>query len=105
SSTFSLHDPLPICSGVPAVFLNTGSRFRGRPADYADQIKSDYRMNRYHAPSDELHEGMLFGGILQQARVAFRLGYTLANSTVRPRWNESEAFAETRAQSEAAAGM
>ncbi len=92
-------------SGVPAVFLNTGSRFRGRPADYADQIKSDYRMNRYHAPSDELHEGMLFGGILQQARVAFRLGYTLANSTVRPRWNESEAFAETRAQSEAAAGM
>src|SRR5690606_23465141 len=92
-------------SGVPAVFLNTGSRFRGRPADYADQIKSDYRMNRYHAPSDELHEGMLFGGILQQARVAFRLGYTLANSTVRPRWNESEAFAETRAQSESAAGM
>lgn len=91
--------------GVPAVFLNTGTQFRGRSDDYAAQIKADYRANRYHAPGDELRDDMLFGGILQQTRVALRLGYMLANSTIRPQWNESEAFAETRAQSEAEADL
>lgn len=92
-------------AGVPAVFLNTGTQFRGRPVDFAEQIKADYRANRYHAPGDELRDDMLFGGILQQARVALRLGYALANSTLRPQWNENEAFAETRAKSEVDVGM
>ena len=88
--------------GVPAVFIETGSRYRGRPADYAETVSADYRANRYHQPADELRDDMPFAGIVQQTRVALRLGYRLANSTLRPQWNASEAFAETRAQSEAA---
>ncbi len=89
--------------GVPAVFIETGTDFRGRPAGYAEELSADYRAHRYHQPSDELTDDMRFGGIVQQTRVAFRLGYALANSTLRPSWNPSEAFAETRAQSEAEA--
>ncbi|MEP0547937.1 MAG: M20/M25/M40 family metallo-hydrolase [Rhodothermales bacterium] len=88
--------------GVPAVFVKTGRSFRGQPADYADQLAADYRATRYHQPADELSDTMPFAGIVQQTRVALRLGYAIANSTVRPQWNASEAFAETRAQSEAA---
>ncbi|MEM1041502.1 MAG: M28 family peptidase [Bacteroidota bacterium] len=90
--------------GIPAVFLNTGTQFRGQPDDYAAQVKAAYRTQRYHQPSDELTDDMRFGGILQQTRVAFRLGYAIANSAVRPQWKPSEAFAETRRQSEAAEG-
>ena len=86
--------------GVPAVFVNTGRSYRGRPADYDAQVRDAYRSTRYHQPSDELTDDLVFGGILQQTRVAFRLGYGLANSTLRPMWKPSEAFAETRRQSE-----
>ena len=91
--------------GVPAVFLNTGTQFRGRDDDYAAEIKADYRANRYHAPADELTDDMPFAGIVQQTRVALRLGHLLADSDLRPQWNESEAFAETRQQSEQEASM
>ena len=90
--------------GVPAVFINTGRAFRGRDDGYAARISAEYRQNRYHKPSDELTPDLSFGGILQQTRVAFRLGYALASSELRPQWRPSEAFAETRRQSEAQRG-
>ncbi len=82
--------------GVPAVFFNTGRSFEGQPDDYADTYFNDYRMTRYHQPADELTDDMRFGGMVQQTRVAFRMGYRLANTTLRPAWNPSEAFAEAR---------
>lgn len=87
--------------GVPAVFFNTGRDFIGRPDGYADEFFDRYRMERYHQPGDEMTADVLLGGMVQQTRVAFRMGYRLANSTLRPAWRESEAFAEVRAASEA----
>ena len=85
--------------GVPAVFINTGDRFVGQDADYGQRMRDAYRADRYHQPSDELTDDLSFGGILQQTRVAFRLGYALAASDLAPQWRPSEAFAETRRQS------
>lgn len=85
--------------GVPAVFINTGDRYRGRPADYGQQVRDAYRADRYHQPGDELTDDLTFGGIVQQTRVAFRLGYALAASDLAPQWRSGEAFAETRRQS------
>ncbi len=84
--------------GVPAVFFNTGRDFAGRPAGWADEYFNRYRMERYHQPGDELTDEVLFGGMVQQTRVAFRLGYKLANSNLRPAWRPSEAFAQVRGQ-------
>ena len=91
--------------GVPAVFIRTGRIFVGQPDDYADQIETEYRANRYHQVTDELSDDMPFAGLIQQTRVAFRLGHMLATSSIRPEWNPSEAFAQTRAESEDAAGI
>ena len=82
--------------GVPAVFINTGDSFRGREAGYGEQVRDAYRADRYHQPTDELTDDLLFGGIVQQTRVAFRMGYALAMSDLAPQWRDSEAFAETR---------
>ncbi|HLT48304.1 MAG TPA: M28 family peptidase [Rubricoccaceae bacterium] len=90
--------------GVPAVFVKTGHHFVGRPEGYAEEVSNDYRMNRYHQPGDELTGDELLGGLVQQTRVAFRLGWMLADSDLRPQWKPSEAFAQTRAESEAAMG-
>ncbi|MDX1420114.1 MAG: M28 family peptidase [Rubricoccaceae bacterium] len=91
--------------GVPAVFIKTGATFVGRPEGYADEVAREYRMNRYHQPADELTGDERLGGLVQQTRVAFRLGWLLADSDLRPQWKPSEAFAQTRADSERAAGM
>ncbi len=88
--------------GVPAVFIKTGHEFVGQPEGYAQQIEEEYRSNRYHQTADELTDGMPFAGLVQQTRVAFRLGHMLATSSLRPQWKQSEAFAQTRAESEAA---
>jgi Zn-dependent M28 family amino/carboxypeptidase len=91
--------------GVPAVFIGTGRRFVGRPAAYFEEVEREYRQNRYHQPADEYDPAMPLAGLIQQTRVAFRLGYRLADSELRPAWNPSEPFAGTRAESERAAGI
>ncbi len=88
--------------GVPAVFLGTGDTFRGRPAGYGQQVRAAYRADRYHQPGDELTDDLSMAGILQQTRVALRLGYALAASDLTPQWRDGEAFAEARRQSQAA---
>ncbi len=82
--------------GVPAVFVGTGDSFRGRPDGYGEQVRTAYRADTYHQPSDELTDDLSMAGILQQSRVAFRLGYGLAASDVSPQWRAGEAFGETR---------
>lgn len=90
-------------AGVPAVFLGTGDRFRGRPADFGARVRAEYRSQHYHQPSDELRPEHRFDGLLQQTRVAFRLGHAIAAAPgLRPAWREGEAFGETRRASEAA---
>ena len=88
--------------GVPAIFIETGDRYRNRPADYGQQVRDAYNADRYHQPTDELTDDLSFGGIVQQTRVAFRVGYALADSDLTPQWRPSEAFAETRRQSQTA---
>ncbi|MEM1057318.1 MAG: M28 family peptidase [Bacteroidota bacterium] len=98
---FFRSDQLPFArGGVPAVFLIPGVRYRDRPSDYAAQVRARYRAEIYHQPTDELTPDLAFDGLLQQARVAFRLGHRLATSDLRPEWRPSEAFADTRRQSE-----
>ncbi len=82
------------------MFVNSGTRFVGQPADYAARVFAEYNRLRYHQPADEMHPGMRFGGLAQQARVAFRLGHALATTDARPAWNPAEPFAETRRASE-----
>ncbi len=83
-------------SGVPAVYLKTGSSFEGQPADYFEQVNDRYNNNDYHQPSDEFDPNWPLGGLIQQTRVAFRVGYQLANSDFKPQWKPGEAFGQAR---------
>ena len=84
--------------GVPAVFLGTGRRFKDQPERYYDAVVGRYNAERYHQPSDEFDPSWPMSGLLQQMRVAARLGHRLAYTDVRPRWNEGEAFAAERGE-------
>ncbi len=91
--------------GVPAVFFNTGRTFIGQSDDYFDRMENDYNLRRYHQPGDEVLPTFQYGGLLQQMRVAYRLGFDLADGTQRPAWRAGEAFGATREADERAAGL
>ena len=84
--------------GVPAVFLGTGRTFKDRPESYYSDVVGRYNQERYHQPSDEFDPAWPMSGLLQQMRVAARLGHHLAYTDVRPAWNEGEAFAAQRGE-------
>jgi Zn-dependent M28 family amino/carboxypeptidase len=90
--------------GVPALFFNTGRTARGQAADYMERMANEYNQQRYHQPADEVHPGMRYGGIVQQTRVAYRMGLRLSNSLLRPAWRAGEAFGATREAAERTAG-
>ena len=87
-------------AGVPAVFINTGTQYIGQPDDYARQVTEEYENNDYHQPSDEFDPAWPMGGVIQQTRVAARIGYLLAYSDLDLQWNEGEAFAQARAEAQ-----
>ena len=91
--------------GVPAVFIGTGRRFVGREDHYYEEVEAEYRQHRYHQPADEYDPAAPLAGLIQQTRVAFRLGLSIADSERRPRWRAGEPFGVTRAESERAAGL
>ena len=83
-------------AGVPALYLEHGRDYRGRPEGWGQQIQEEYTAERYHAPGDEFSEEFVFDGAVQQARIVFLTAYDLARSDEFPRWNEGSEFRAAR---------
>lgn len=86
-------------AGVPALFVRGNVDHREKGKEYAAQQEQDYLQNRYHQPADEYDpETWEFSGIVEDARLMFRVGLELANSNVFPAWKEGSEFAVVRKQ-------
>jgi Zn-dependent M28 family amino/carboxypeptidase len=73
-------------AGVPALFLDHGIEFRNRPPGWGAAVLSRFEAERYHRPGDRYDPAMDFAGAVQQARLAFRVGYDVAATPPPPRW-------------------
>jgi Zn-dependent M28 family amino/carboxypeptidase len=78
--------------GVPAVFLNTGRSFVGQPADFFNTVIAEYNQHNYHQVGDEFDPTWPMGGMIQQSRVALRVGHKMAFSNRELAWRPGEAF-------------
>jgi Zn-dependent M28 family amino/carboxypeptidase len=80
-------------AGIPALFLDHGADFRGRPPGWGETLLSRVEAERYHLPADRYEPSMDLTGAVQQARHAFLLGLDVANTAAPPRWYRgSEVF-------------
>ncbi|MGH7483183.1 MAG: M20/M25/M40 family metallo-hydrolase [Longimicrobiales bacterium] len=79
-------------AGVPALSLEHGSDFRGRPPGWGDRVLRLYDAERYHRPGDEYSAAFVLEGAVQQAKLAFLLGYDLASMEGRPSWYPGSGF-------------
>lgn len=79
-------------AGVPALSIEAGSDFTGRPSGWAEAQRREYTATRYHQPQDELLPWFSMDGALQQLRVVLRVAVTVANTPAHPSWNPGSEF-------------
>jgi Zn-dependent M28 family amino/carboxypeptidase len=79
-------------AGVPALSIEGGADFIGRPAGWAEARRREYTATRYHQPQDELLPWFSMDGALQQLRVVLRVAVAVANTPAPPSWNHGTEF-------------
>lgn len=95
--SFYRSDHFPFAkAGVPAVNFEPGSKFVGHSEKWGEEQFADYNQHRYHQPADEYSPNWDFGGMAQQARLAFLIGLRIANAVETPQWNKGDEFERAR---------
>jgi Zn-dependent M28 family amino/carboxypeptidase len=79
-------------AGVPALSLEGGNDFVGRPAGWGKEQSDLYNEKRYHQPSDELLPEYNADGALQVLRVVTRVIYSVAQAPRQPTWATGSEF-------------
>ncbi len=82
-------------AGVPALYASGGSDLvEGGTA--AGRAASAEYAKRYHQPSDEIHEGWRYDGIVEDLTALYGVGRDLAAGDRWPNWREGNAFKAAR---------
>ena len=88
--------------GVPAMYLDTGTEFVDRPADWGKAQVNHYTDVNYHQPSDEYDPNWNFEGMVSDALLGYWTGLAIANADEMPAWNEGDEFEAARLEALAA---
>ena len=82
-------------AGVPALYAKGGNDLvDGGTA--AGKAASDEYGKRYHQPSDEIHDGWKFDGVVEDLQALYTVGSELAGGDAWPNWYEGNAFKARR---------
>ena len=85
--SFYRSDHFPFAkAGVPAVSIEPGLNFIGKPAGWGREQADLYNRTRYHQPSDEYKSTFTYQGMALEAHVALRLAVAIANAPTMPEW-------------------
>ncbi|MBI2401595.1 MAG: M28 family peptidase [Gemmatimonadetes bacterium] len=73
-------------AGIPAVWLRSGIQYPEKGAGWGAEQWRAYLEQRYHRPSDHVHQDFDYRGLVQLACVLSRLAWSLAQGTDFPTW-------------------
>jgi len=82
--------------GVPALDIDAGVDFVGKPNGYGMQKRNEYTEKDYHQPSDEVKPDWDLSGAVDDARVLMKVGYTVAQTDAIPQWKPGTEFKAKR---------
>lgn len=80
--------------GVPAMYLSTGTDFVEGEGN-VERMEA-WISNNYHQQSDEVDETWSFDGMVEDARIGFWAGLSIAESDAIPAWNAGDEFEAAR---------
>ncbi len=86
--------------GVPAIWFKAGTAYRGQAEGWGEEVQQRWIEERYHRPSDELTPEWRFDGLVEDARLAFLLGWRVAEEDAEPAWYPEDEFARLRERGE-----
>jgi len=82
--------------GVPALYLDEGMTFMGKPADYGKLKREQVNREDYHKPSDEVKPDWDFSGLAEDGKLYFAVGYRVAQAAAYPEWKPGNEFRAVR---------
>ena len=82
--------------GVPALYLDTGTEFIGKPAGWGKEQHELFEEKHYHQPSDEIDASWTFDGMIEDAQLGFYVGLNVANAADMPAWIPGDEFEAAR---------
>lgn len=86
--------------GIPSLFIKGWQDSREKGREWAKEQINLYWENYYHKPTDEYNPANFdLTGIVEDAKLFFKIGYKLANETNYPKWNKKSEFKAIREKS------
>lgn len=89
--------------GVPAVYLDTGTTFVGKPEGWGKEQIERWEAEKYHQPGDELDDTWVFDGMVDDARLGFYTALWVSEQDEMPTWTPGDEFEAARREALAAA--
>ena len=82
--------------GVPALYFKAGTDSVEHGQEWGREAEDRWRDERYHQPGDEIYDEWDFGGMVEDARLAFWVGLHVANVDETPGWKPGDEFEAVR---------
>lgn len=82
--------------GVPALYVNFGTTFLGRPAGWGERRFAAWEAEHYHKPSDEVGSDWDLTGAVDDLRALFVVGHRVAEGERWPTWKPGTEFRAAR---------
>jgi Zn-dependent M28 family amino/carboxypeptidase len=83
-------------AGVPSLHLEQGTDFPGRPPGWGRAQVEAWEEQHYHQPSDDYDPTWDLSGMVDDARLLFRIGLLVADGARPPEWLPGDEFAALR---------
>ena len=85
--------------GVPALDLDSGVDYVGKPAGWGIEMRDKYTSQDYHKPSDKIKPFWDLSGAVEDVRLLGEVGYRVANAQSFPEWKAGSEFKAKRSGS------
>ena len=82
--------------GVPALDPDAGTDFIGKPEGYGMKKRDEYTTNDYHKVTDEVKPDWDLSGAVEDVRLLFQVGYSVAQGEQWPEWKPGTEFKAKR---------
>jgi Zn-dependent M28 family amino/carboxypeptidase len=82
--------------GVPMLYPGSGYDHKEKGVEYGMQVSRDYVAKNYHQVTDEYDLSWDVSGAMEDMKMFFRTGLSVANSEDWPNWKEGTEFKATR---------
>lgn len=83
-------------TGVPALYVDSGTDFIGKPDGYAQEKRDEFTTNDYHKVSDEIKPDWDLAGAAEDFQLMLRVGYKVASTEKWPEWKPGTEFKAVR---------